>query len=422
MSISRRWRRLLVGAALMLIGLLAVAMGVKVAGALRLRTAESRFRADVGSLDLTSYGPASTETGREAARRLTGAAQAIVLPQDAERNALLGMVGTSPGRWTPEQRSRLEAVLADNATALTLLREVPARGPVTLSIAYSQGVEAKLPNLLDAMNAAKLVHLDALLALERGEMARALGDVETLGAMASAFERESALIVGLIGIAVERQQVITVREVMADPRLRTEDVDRLRRSLPAEDLRTAFRRAMGMEAASVARLVREGRPEDWRNFGEPPVPGWRAATAVAGDLIVARHLQRVHAIVASLGADAAAVRSVKAQQGNDWPNLVASLPRFALADTLRRLALASLDVRRVGLREGRYPEALPSQHATRDLFTGATFRYARTANGAAVLEAPEAAALFEEFKLQGTRPPFRWELPAPLTGRTKPLE
>lgn len=406
-----RWRRrIAVGAALAVLVLLAAAAAVKGYGAFRLRGAERRFSAEVGPIDLASHAVPSTEEGRRSARKLAGAAQAIALPEGKEKDAFLRLQDEPISQWTPEDRARLGKVLADNASALSLLRELPAGPEAMLAIPYREGARAKLPNLLDGINAAKLLRLDAMDALSSADLERAITDVETLGAIARAYERESALIVVLVGTAVERFQLLAIRDALSDPALRPEHVERLRGSLPAEDLDAALKRAFGFEVASTARSFRRGDHEYQESLGVAPPRAWRVLSNVAEDLFLARLLVRYTDLAACMTGGAAAYRELHAR-GMGWPNIESSVPRLGLTGTLRRLASAALDVRSAALGDGRYPDTLPDAHRGADPFTGAEIRYARADDGSATLEFPGAEGLVDEFQVIGTRPSFHWTLP-----------
>lgn len=407
--------------------LLLAAVGIRAYGAVRLREAERLFLREAGPLDAASYAPAPVLDERNAAPLLSGGSQAVVL---GEGKDLVSRTRTQPPPtgWSEADLQELRGVLARNAAAMAVLRQARAYPEANLGIPYRQGMQAKLPNLLQAMEAAKLLAADSTLAALDGDLSHAVDDVETLGVQARAYSREPVLIVTLIGSAIERQQLAAVSRLLAAPGLDAPALERLRAASQSTDLLDVYRRSLLFEAIGIHRALRDAAslPEDAGvDLGSSFLT--RLGLRVVAPLAAAESLDRARALHAAFsGTKPEIERSIaSAQEKGSWligkwfgaiPNLKGGAIRALGTQSRRRLASAAIDLRLEALRTGRYPEALPLAHRAPEPLLGVSLRYWREPDGSAVLEVPGAGSLWKDL-VPYPDGSFRWTLAPVATPR-----
>jgi hypothetical protein len=425
MSRLRRFRRGLVLLVLVLTLLtLVAAIGVRTYGNVRLREAERQFRHEVGPVDCASYAPPAVPDERNGANLLLGGAQAIVLEGDSATDAVARAIKDPPSSaWSTADLAALRAVLARNVAALNVLRAARDFPEANLRIPYRDGLQAQLPNLLQAIRAAKVLRADAALALMDGDLARALEDVETLGIQARAYSREPILIVHLIGTAIERQQLGAASLALSSAAADASALRRLRDALQDTDLAAAYRRALAFEAVGAGQAFRDPAMVQ-AEIGSSVV--WfpsRAALEVVAPLAAAETLDRMRGWNAAFKGTKLDIdrqmallpeeRALLAGRGLAIPNVLNGMYRALGTQSLRRLAAAAIDLRLEALRTGRYPDALPPQHRGPEPLLGAPLRYARAADGSASLEIPGAEDVWKRHVPKPWTNTFRWSLPPP---------
>jgi hypothetical protein len=406
---------------------LVVSFAVRIIGASRLRVAVNRYESRLGSLDPASIErPPVPESENTVTWLQPGIGALIFLSGD---QGTVGTLAAKPvDQWTPEQKAAAESVLERNAPALELLARARGLERSNWHIPYRDGATAKLPNLLAAMNAAKLLRVQSRLALQRGDQDAAISSVETLGALGRSFEPEPTLITLLIGTAIERIQLGAAHDLVESSSLTADQLERIEASLCRADLVAALKLALRGEAASVARDL-----HSQELLEKLPRILPRALAAGISDLFAASLLESHIEVDPTLGEPITAPLNATAGANPTWwgklldlygPNVASAAGRALATSSVRDLARLALALRLSAIDLHRYPTEPPSlpNLAERDPLSGAPRAYSVRADGSVELRStttPEiVASIFSGLPLPFDSL-FRWTLPplAPRPGR-----
>ena len=420
-------RGLLVGVAVVFGLALCASLGIRAAGAMKLSSTTARFEKEVGSLSLLDFVKRRIPPERNAVTWLRPGVLAVVLMNNDR--AIVGALSTKPSReWTAKDFSDLDPLLERNEPAFTLLRRAQGMPESNWEVPYEKGNEAKLPDLLAAMNAGKLLAARGRAALARGDLETAVASAETLGTMAASYEEEPATIILLIGSALERQQLGLVREIVMAPNVDGERLERLERSLPRVDLDKAFRDVLRGESAS---LIQSVHGDDIGKDFPSLVP--RGVVAGLGDLLVSRALADSMTLEPAMSGpiksplpDARQIYEEAAGRG--WwrkavaaygPNIGSGRARGTGTLSARLLAQLAIGLRRDALANGSYPTkpAVPV-----DPLSGDAFVFEIGTGGASVRSTTSPEILNSIF-LTGsplTAQLYSWSLPPASSRSTTP--
>ncbi|HUC44836.1 MAG TPA: hypothetical protein VMR65_12400 [Candidatus Sulfotelmatobacter sp.] len=425
MTLYNVLRRTLLGILLVVIVGLAASLALRMYGAHRFSTAKARFEREAGTLDPAKYGRPDLADEDNAVTWIQAGVGATVL-FDGDRGLFGNLNEQSPPDWTPDDRAKLEKILERNAPAIALLDRARGMTHSSWRIPYREGMEAKLPNLLAGINAAKMLRARAKFALSKGDRETAIGMAEDLGAMARSYESEPVLIVLLIGTAIERQQQSVVRDLAAEGGLSGAEVVRLGAAISDIDLSKAFEVSLLFDAAGIARDIR-------RDVFDRAVP--HVVVAAVGDLAAAYALERYMEIRKSVGQPVTSpLRAGRESATNpSWwhslvdlygPNVANASSRMLATMSSRDLARLALALRSSAISSGSYPAAIPalSGVASNDPLTGGPRTYARHDDGSAELSSTTTG---EIVKTIFPAPPsvsialYRWTLPAPRNAKAR---
>jgi hypothetical protein len=417
-------RRLLIGLAVLAGIVLAASLGLRIVGAAQLRAASARFERDFGPLDLLGFVRPKLPPEKNAVTWLRPGVLAVVLFSD-DRAVVGTLASKPPSAWTPEDLAALEPILERNAPAIQILGRAPGLPHSNWDVSYEKASAAKLPDLLAAMNAGKLVSARGRLAVLRGDREAALQSVEILGSLAASYEREPMLIILLIGSALERYQLGLVRELVTDPRVDAATLDRIERSLIDTDLRRTFRDTLRGEAAAIIEDVHGGAY--WREL--PRVVPRSLAIGLA-DLMMASALESRRNVEPTLQGPFTApiVDTNKELEGAGWWRRLTSAYAFNIAsaaargtgtESARRLARMAIELRRHALATGSYPTAFEPPI---DPTSGAPFAVTATEAGVEVRSSSSLDILKSVFPVGSplTEQVFSWTLPPAASRSTTP--
>jgi hypothetical protein len=419
---GRVWRGLVLGAAALSLLVLVAAVSIRVYGTVRLRTAERRFVQDIGPLDPSAYAPPRVPAERNAASVLLGGAQAIVLTDREERLVRRAVYEAPPVGWLEEDLAALRTALTRNAAALALLREARAYAESNLRINYRDGTDARLPNLLQALHAARLLTADTAIALLDGDLHRALADAETLSVQARAYTQEPQLIVAIVGMSLERHQLEAATLLASSPLVDAAALGRVKASLQQGDLGAVYRRALVLDNLLQLRTLRDPTR---LSLSQHIPPLSRIGLHVLAPLAQAELLDRARACDAAFrGRGTELQRNVKELEtmgsllAGRWtgamPNILAGAQRALGTESRRRLVAVGLDLRLAAVQTGRYPNALSAAQAEPDPMEGVPLSYRTQSDGTAILEVPGAAETWKKLVAR-QRISFRLTLPPPPT-------
>jgi hypothetical protein len=403
------------------LGLLA-ALAIRIYGAHRLAEVSKRYEREVGPLSLEGFVRPRIAVEKNAVTwQRPGALAAVFFPRDMD---VVGRLTTKRfTEWTAEDTAQLEAILERNTPSLTLLDRSRGMREANWEIPYEQGTTAKIPNLMAAINAAKMLNARGRLALGRGDRETALASGETLGALARSHEAESSLIMLLIGLAIEKLQLALVNDFVSAPGATPAELDRLEASLCDADLKGPVRSAIrGAAAANVRDVHAEAILDAVHN----PFP--LGLSSVLADLVAAEMIE------ASRDAEKDVFEPVKAplveagseNSGGGWrarvravigQNLATASARSTAIASARELAHIAIALRRESLASGRYPENLPAIAGIPaiDPLTGGPRAYVVKGDGSAALRSTTTAEIYGSISPGGKvfyDSLFTWMLPA----------
>jgi hypothetical protein len=426
MTRFRLLRRFLLVSAIAVVAALAASLALRVYAGHRLKVATERFQREAGSLDLASFTRPEVPDEENAATWIGAGMSAVVLFGDETE-----LVGTLAQKrfetWPSGDVSKLDAILDRNGPALELLDRARGRRRSNWKIPYRDGISAKLPNLLAALHATKLLTAKVRLALGHGDRDTAIAGVEALGAMARSLESEPSLIVLLIGTAIEKYQITAIHEIIASPITTADEMVRLADALCVDDLTTAMRSALRANAAGVVNELHWGTI-----VRETPsvVPRW-IALGIA-DLCAATAIDTTVAAQPRLGQPVAVPLLPEDSAGSSrlgwWQELVASYgpnvadtaARMTATSSARQLARLAIALRHDAIVAGHYPVGVPVVPgvATADPLTGGARIYALLPDGSAEIRSTTTDEILRSIFPTGMISfdgQYRWPLPAPST-------
>jgi hypothetical protein len=414
----------LIGIAIVFGLALFASLGLRAAGSMKLRSATARFEKEVGPLTLLDLVKRRVPEERNVVTFLRPGVLSVVLMTNDR--ATVGTLTTKPTvEWTPEDLASLDPLLERNAPSFVILSRALGLTESNWEVPYEKGNEAKLPNLLAAMNAGKLLSARGRAALVGGDRETAVESAEILGTMASSYEQEPATIILLIGSALERIQLGLVREIVMAPGVSDEQLARVERSLPRIDLDKTFRNALrGSSAALIQSIHSDETPNDL------PVP--RAFVIGLGDLLAAQALDDSMRLEPQLAGPIKtplpdAAEAYNKARGGWWklvvaawgPNVGNGRARGTGTRSARMLAQLAIGLRREALANGAYPAkpAIPV-----DPLSGDPFLYESGAAGASLRSTTTHEILKSIYTMGSplTDQLYSWPLPPSSSRPTTP--
>ena len=408
------------------LGLLGV-LALHAYGAHRLTDVSKRYEREVGPLSVRAFVRPKVAVEKNAVTwQRPGVLAAVFFPGD---QALVGSLSAKRfATWAAEDTAKLETILERNRPAIELLDHARRMKASNWEIPYEQGSSAKLPNLLAAINAAKLLVARGRLALGRGDGETAIASAETLGSLARSHEAESATIMLWIGLAIEKLHLALVHEFATSSLTTPEELERLEVSLCDEDLPRAARQALRSNAAAIAHDV-DSAAIDLEIHGAIH----RQIASALGKLVAAAAIESHRDVEKAVGAPIRApLDDVEKRHAGWWEHLVATYrvnstsvaARATATASARDLARLAIALRRQAFVQGRYPATLPAIDGVPadEPLTGGPRVFEVHADGSAELRStttveivrsisPGLPVFFESL--------YTWKLPAPRGGSLK---
>ncbi|MFH1177230.1 MAG: hypothetical protein V1750_07465 [Acidobacteriota bacterium] len=397
-----RFRRWLTWLRMMLAALILIALAGSLAlhlyGQRRFRLAKERFEAVTGPIELFVPARPVLSPDQNAATWLVAGSEALVW--SGEERYLIGELTLKPfAAWSAAERETLRAVLNRNRATFEILRRAVPLAAADFGITYEEGVRAKLPPLLKLLNAARLLLLEARVALANGDPAAALAGLSIVSRLAPALEQERATIVLLVGISSERILLTVAAEATAAPASWAAEpafLDALAATLPGTDLVALARQSMLDNGRAM--LSTAGGSLPWGPQSAPERTGWRDK--------VGRYLFGGLRDAESLAVSLELAEKTSTPWGEE-PGLFAPLPksswlwrlssqmeaspkglravagRAQLALAQRQLVSTAIALRRQAATTGSYPSDRPNLPALGrpDPFTGKRLLYRPAADG-----------------------------------------
>lgn len=297
------------------------------------------------------------------------------------------------------------------------LRRATGCSRATYGIDYRQGPETVLPDYPELIHAARLLWLDARLALAVGDVARLRVDLETLDRLAGSLAGESLLINAILVFAIDRYGMDLVHRLVTGGNEDEALLAGIEASLLARERQSTYLRALAADGSMI--------PAWEPNAASPGLLPWlrRQLTRPVERLVVARLLDDYSAIgeiVFRPWQDIVATREERTERGfpdfrpvSLYPNLIYSVESLKEVQSTRQLAIEAVRQRRARLADGAYRPA--PEAALLDPYSGREVVIEHQPGGGLLLEAPGALELWlasqSERSKQRRAPHFTWELP-----------
>ncbi len=195
-----------------------------------------------------------------AAKWLIGGAGAVVWSM-AEKAAVGTASGLPFSEWDQETKATVREALARHRGALNTMSVAIGLENSSYDIRYADGTEAELPDLLELIQAARLLASDARIAFADEDPQAGLSALATINRMAKSLYEESTLITYLIAVAIERIMLVQAAEaVSSDASWAREPgfLDELEAVVPQTDQMRDLRRVLAAWEATLWAAVTKG--------------------------------------------------------------------------------------------------------------------------------------------------------------------
>ncbi len=372
---------------------------------------ENEFCQKVGPLDPAAYASPAVPDAENAAIWLRAAAAALTLSK-ADKDLVGDLSWLVADRWSVDQQTAIERVFSRNAPAFALV-EKACTMPRSSFLLSEVRVKPDVP-LLDLLWLARTIDERARLAIRQGDLPIFRSGVIELACIGASLERESPLIVPLVGVAAERIMFDAILAGVQSSATGQAALQGLDAAIPNVDLAAAWKRSLGYLGAGVQSGAID--LHDMFDAGSTKV-----AMSVPSPEEYLKIVLGVEGLAARpMGLDLVLVdrleRSKQIESGRPAADtLTASLVRYQSILSLRRLARLAIAVRLEGLKGGHYPASLSAwpEASVPDPFTGGPLRFERHADGSCLIAVPGAENLFNRMNQLKTFVPFTWVLPSP---------
>jgi hypothetical protein len=202
-------RAVISGAAVILIGLAAVT-ALRMAGAV---APQEQLAYDFSDFDAADFEKPEIPNDENAASWLQAGAGSIERSVE-EKGAVAPATFLPYAEWSPTLERTVREALERHRGGLETMHMGVGLERSSYGIRYSEGIRAKIPDLLVLLDANRLLMLDAQVALADDEEQRTLNALATMSRLASSLAEESTLITTLVAIACERMQLTVAAEIL----------------------------------------------------------------------------------------------------------------------------------------------------------------------------------------------------------------
>ncbi len=389
-----RLKAFLRAAAIVLAVIAALALGssaaIRLAGGHAYREARADFERKWGSLDLESFSRPGVPDELNAVEWLRAGAAALEMSPD-ERSTMLSLRSPASA-WNHHAMATVRRVLERNRDALAILGRARGLESADWKIRHLEGWNAPVPDLILVLDAVRLVSAGARLAAHDGDLDVALDRTGVVGAAAASQLAEALLVVHIMGLATESLQLGALADAVAHPALGRSQLERIDRQIAATDLDGSLRRALRFEVAGASHAS--------RMRGSRLAPPETVERMGLSSMVLAAEMRRMDRWLdrygPPFGDDPARYanepfpgwwRPAERMSAALEPNLASFAVRSQLVASRRQLLRAAVEIRRIGMASGSYPELRPAVEALDqpDRFTGRALGYRKAANGCATV-------------------------------------
>jgi hypothetical protein len=414
LELGPRVRRLLLGAALLALVLLAGVVALRLHGISRLEELR-RDVAVVGPADPEAWAPTVAPPESNAVRRMVAVAEDLEPADDTLR----GLSSRRPEEWTAEEWAAVRRRLAAQADTLVELHRAARLPGGGLGLDYGaggsdeSGMGTPFGNVLGAID---LLRTDAVEAARSGDRERTLAGVATLSRLGALLAAEPQPIAQAVSQVATTAALLASRETLALPGAPAGYPERLRAALgpappatgPCRALAWQTLRLAGPGAAQRVRRMTDGRR-------------WAVASRVAGEWLMAEALRSRPALATGCGRPWAPLMAAADAARSRWrlgplesfdAEARGLLLRAAAVHAAQRLADLALELAAGGAAGAPYPASLAGARRGIDPLTGTRPDYGRRLDGSAWL-ALEAAEEKSHSRSGLRSVPYFWVLPPP---------
>jgi hypothetical protein len=344
-----------------------------------------------------------------AAAWLQAGAGAIVR-SDEEKKAVGPATFLPYAAWSDELRKVVREALDLHRGGLETMHVAAGLDRSSYEIRYSDGIRAKIPELLVLLDANRLLMLEAQVAHADGEEQRTLNALATMSRLASSLGEESTLITTLVGIACERMQLDVAAEVVGSDMPWVTDTRFL------DELEATISDADGAELigrnfdawSTVMELHLNGLAPGWEEeYGDIQV----SLADVNRALVADTRSDLLARLATPFGRDPEGLNRTNSatlfdpRRGDvfaDMEGFAKAIGRLQSVEAQRQLVRAAITMRRHVVGQGGYPADRPGipELAEPDPFTGRPLIYQPQADGSLVLEIDGVVELLEQIILK----------------------
>lgn len=410
-------RAVISAAAVLLVGL---------GGISALRLANAVAAPGAPGYDLTDLVPADFEKpaipDADNAAAWLQAGSGAVKRSDEERQAVAEANLVPYEMWSPKLRAAVRESLDRHRGGLETLHMAAGLERSSYGIDYSKGVQARLPDLLDLLDAARLLELEARVALADGREQQTLTALATMTSLSRSLGEESTLITALVSIACERMQLTAAAEVAASGQPWVAgDLDQLEHTVSDADGATMIGRVFDAWAAVMEQHL-NGLPLDaTSDRGQLEASLGGVTRAVVADT----RAELLRRLATPYGRDPAGLTASapgtllgthQDDVGADMDGFTKAIGRLQSIQAQRQLVRAAIAMRREALEHGAYPAQRPAigDLTGPDPFTGRRLLFQPQPDGSLVLALDGGVELLEQVIVKpAARTVLPIRLPAP---------
>jgi len=394
-------RSVISAAAVLLIGLATVS-------ALRFAGANGRSQPtghDLTDLQASDFEMPEIPDDLNAAAWLQAGAAAIVRTNE-EKEAVAPATFLPYEEWTDELRGEVRDALDRHRGALETMHMAANLERSSYRIRYSDGVRARIPDLLTLLDADRLLMLEARVALADGERQRTLDALATMTRLATSLDEESTLITALVGIACERMQLTAAAEVVASDQPWVADgevLDRLEATISTADGAELIGRVFDAWSAVMELHVNGLATGSEAEYGDIE----RTLADVDRTMVAATRSVLLGRLETPYGRDPESLDAAdpttlfdprRGDVFTDMEGFAKAIGRLQSVEAQRQLVRAAIAMRRDLLDSGTYSPTRPAgvvELAAPDPFTGRRILYQPQPDGSLVLALDGAKELLE---------------------------
>lgn len=177
------------------------------------------------------------------------------IDNDPEWGRAISLTYDAKSKWPEDLLELLREIVAATAIQLDAIRALAAQDGPVIALDFSKGPDMELPHLAPLRNLARLLLADTIVALDDGDMQRAIDNFDAIYGLSEAVRDEPVLISQLVRIAIASIGTRGIR-MLPESGLDPEYADRLIARLGMLDYREQFATGFAGEAMTIEVIFR----------------------------------------------------------------------------------------------------------------------------------------------------------------------